>query len=191
MPRFATRRRDPGLAPARSRQLRGEPSRQAAVRGRSSSHGLPQVLWPVHCVQGTRGAELHAEPRSRADHRTCRARAPIRRSTATAGFFDNGKRKATGLAEWLRERGITELYVLGLATDYCVKFTALDARELGLRRLAGRGRLPRRRARAGRRRSRDRGDARRRRARSSRVPASPSPRNSGRGLARRLLFSRA
>ena len=48
-----------------------------------------------------------------------------------SGFFDNGHRKSTGLADWLRERWITRIYVMGLATDYCVKATALDARELG------------------------------------------------------------
>jgi nicotinamidase/pyrazinamidase len=49
-----------------------------------------------------------------------------------SGFFDNGHRRSTGLGEWLKEQGIAELYVLGLATDYCVRFTALDARRLGL-----------------------------------------------------------
>ena len=48
-----------------------------------------------------------------------------------SGFFDNGRRNATGLGDWLRAEGITALSVLGLATDYCVKFTALDARDLG------------------------------------------------------------
>jgi nicotinamidase/pyrazinamidase len=48
-----------------------------------------------------------------------------------SGFFDNGHKKATGLAEWLRERWISRVYVMGLATDYCVKATALDARNLG------------------------------------------------------------
>ncbi len=48
-----------------------------------------------------------------------------------SGFFDNGHRKATGLAEYLRERQVSEVYIVGLATDYCVKFTALDAVQLG------------------------------------------------------------
>ena len=50
-----------------------------------------------------------------------------------SGFFDNGHRKSTGLGDYLKGRGATELYLLGLATDYCVKFTALDARRLGFR----------------------------------------------------------
>lgn len=93
-------------------------------------NGLPQVLWPPHCVQGTRGAELH-EALDRAAI-TC----VFRKGTDPAidsysGFFDNGHRKSTGLGDWLKARGIDELFVLGLATDYCVKFTSLDARNLG------------------------------------------------------------
>jgi nicotinamidase/pyrazinamidase len=49
-----------------------------------------------------------------------------------SGFYDNGHRRSTGLGEWLSERGVRGVYVMGLATDYCVKFTALDARKLGL-----------------------------------------------------------
>ncbi|MEZ4325838.1 MAG: bifunctional nicotinamidase/pyrazinamidase [Polyangiales bacterium] len=93
-------------------------------------HGLTQVLWPDHCVQGTAGAELCAE----LDRE--RITAVFRKGSDPAvdsysGFFDNGRRHATGLGDWLRERGVRALSVLGLATDYCVKFTALDARELG------------------------------------------------------------
>ena len=92
--------------------------------------GLPQVMWPVHCVQDSHGAELHAGlDRARIAHVSRKGTDPA--IDSYSGFFDNGKRKATDLAEWLRERGITELTVLGLATDYCVKFTALDAVELG------------------------------------------------------------
>jgi len=92
--------------------------------------GLTQVLWPVHCVQGTWGAEFH--PRL---DRTRIARV-FRKGTdpridSYSGFFDNGRRHATGLADYLRERKVNEVFVCGLATDYCVKFTALDAIELG------------------------------------------------------------
>ncbi len=88
--------------------------------------GLPQVLWPVHCVQGSRGAELHA------DLERGRVTEVFRKGTDPAvdsysGFWDNGQRKSTGLADWLRARGVTSVYVMGLATDYCVKATALDA----------------------------------------------------------------
>lgn len=93
--------------------------------------GAPQVMWPAHCVQGTRGAELH-DGLDRA-----RITAVFRKGEDPAidsysGFFDNGHQKATGLGEWLGARGVTQLYVLGLATDYCVKFTVLDGRQLGL-----------------------------------------------------------
>lgn len=92
--------------------------------------GLPQVLWPVHCVQGSHGAELHADlDRSRITEVFRKGTDP--EIDSYSGFFDNGHRKSTGLDDWLRRRGITELYVLGLATDYCVKFTTLDACTLG------------------------------------------------------------
>ena len=92
--------------------------------------GQLQVLWPVHCVQNTRGAELHdALDRQRVTE--VFRKGTDRSFDSYSAFFDNGKRKATGLAEWLRERWITRLYVMGLATDYCVKHTVLDARSLG------------------------------------------------------------
>ena len=92
--------------------------------------GLPQVMWPAHCVQGTRGAELHdGLDRSRITEVFRKGTDPA--IDSYSGFFDNGHRKATGLGDWLKKRGVTELYVLGLATDYCVKFTVLDALELG------------------------------------------------------------
>jgi nicotinamidase/pyrazinamidase len=92
--------------------------------------GLPQVMWPAHCVQGTRGADLHdALERSRI---TAVFRKGIDADIDSySGFYDNGHKKATGLGDWLKQKKITKLYVLGLATDYCVKFTALDGRELG------------------------------------------------------------
>jgi len=89
-------------------------------------HGLPQVLWPTHCVRGTPGAELAAG--------LCgdRIEAIFRKGTDPAvdsysGLFDNGHRRRTGLADYLRGRGVTAVAVCGLATDYCVRFTALDA----------------------------------------------------------------
>jgi nicotinamidase/pyrazinamidase len=91
--------------------------------------GLPQILWPVHCVQGTRGAELSA------DLNTERLARIFFKGTdplvdSYSGFFDNGHLRSTGLADWLREQQVDEVYVLGLATDYCVRYTALDARQL-------------------------------------------------------------
>ncbi len=88
--------------------------------------GLEQVLWPVHCVQGARGAELHAElDLARITKVFQKGTDP--RIDSYSGFHDNGRRKSTGMGEWLHGEGVTTTYVLGLATDYCVKFTALDA----------------------------------------------------------------
>jgi len=94
--------------------------------------GLPQTLWPVHCVQGTPGAELAATLDQR--HFT----KVFQKGTDPAidsysGFFDNGHRKSTGLGEWLKQKNVTDVFVCGLATDYCVKFTVLDALRLGFR----------------------------------------------------------
>lgn len=94
--------------------------------------GLPQVFWPDHCVQGSPGAAFHPELDLRP------VEAIFRKGTDPAidsysGFFDNGHRKSTGLAGYLKEKGVDEVTVVGLATDYCVKFTALDAAKQGFR----------------------------------------------------------
>lgn len=94
--------------------------------------GLPQVLWPVHCVRGTRGAEF-APPLCQDGWAKVFPKGTDRRVDSYSGFFDNGHRASTGLGDWLLERGVDEVFVMGLATDYCVKFTALDAVGLGLR----------------------------------------------------------
>lgn len=89
-----------------------------------------QVLWPDHCVQGTRGADFHP------DLETKKARFVIRKGTNPAidsysAFFENDKTTPTGLAGALRELGVTAIDVAGLATDFCVAYTALDGRRLG------------------------------------------------------------
>lgn len=91
--------------------------------------GVQQVLWPVHCVQGSRGAELH-DSLDRAKMTVFR-KGSDKTVDSYSGFFDNGRRSATGLEAWLKERWIERLYIVGLATDYCVRATALDARSLG------------------------------------------------------------
>ena len=93
-------------------------------------NGLPQRLWPVHCVRGTAGAAFAA------GLATDRIEGIFRKGTdagvdSYSGFFDNGRRQPTGLGGYLRGRGATSLSLCGLATDYCVKFTALDARRAG------------------------------------------------------------
>ncbi|MBV8756696.1 MAG: bifunctional nicotinamidase/pyrazinamidase [Deltaproteobacteria bacterium] len=91
-------------------------------------NALPQVMWPAHCVQGTHGAELHENLDGITQVFQKGTNAEI---DSYSGFFDNGHKKATGLDGWLREQGVTELTVMGLATDYCVKYTVLDALHLG------------------------------------------------------------
>jgi len=93
-------------------------------------NGLEQVLWPVHCVQDTPGAALL----SALD--TTRIAHVFRKGTdpdfdSYSGFFDNGHHNATGLGDYLKDRRVDRVFIMGLATDYCVKFTALDARSLG------------------------------------------------------------
>lgn len=95
-------------------------------------HGLPQVLWPVHCVAGSVGAAFHPQLSAAGIHAVF-AKGTDPEIDSYSGFFDNGQRKSTGLSDFLRARGASELYVLGLATDYCVKATALDAQRLGFR----------------------------------------------------------
>jgi nicotinamidase/pyrazinamidase len=93
-------------------------------------HGLDQILWPVHCVQNTIGAEFVS------GLTPCRFSRIFQKGTdpeidSYSGFYDNGHRRSTGLGEYLREENVTDVFIAGLATDYCVKFTALDARALG------------------------------------------------------------
>jgi nicotinamidase/pyrazinamidase len=95
-------------------------------------NGLPQTLWPMHCVQNTKGADLApALRRNRIGKIFLKGTDPG--IDSYSAFFDNGHRKATGLGDWLREQGVKDLYVCGLATDYCVKFTALDAVKLSFK----------------------------------------------------------
>ncbi|HET7898620.1 MAG TPA: bifunctional nicotinamidase/pyrazinamidase, partial [Flavisolibacter sp.] len=88
--------------------------------------GLPQVLWPDHCVQGSSGAELSVAVNWN------QTEAVFRKGTnpeidSYSGFYDNGHQKATGLTHYLKGRGVTEIYLAGLAGDYCVYFTGKDA----------------------------------------------------------------
>jgi nicotinamidase/pyrazinamidase len=90
----------------------------------------PQVLWPTHCVQGTNGADFHA------DLRTDPAQLVIRKGfrpeiDSYSAFFENDHSTATGLDGYLRSRGVTAVTLVGLATDYCVAYSALDAAGLG------------------------------------------------------------
>ncbi|MBX2873224.1 MAG: bifunctional nicotinamidase/pyrazinamidase [Saprospiraceae bacterium] len=93
-------------------------------------HGLQQVLWPIHCVQESFGAKFHPTLNESGITKVF-VKGTDPTIDSYSGFFDNGHRKATGMGDYLKEQGVTEVYVMGLATDYCVKFTALDAIELG------------------------------------------------------------
>jgi nicotinamidase/pyrazinamidase len=91
----------------------------------------PQTLWPDHCVQGTPGADFHPALQ------LTRAELILRKGFRPAidsysAFFENDRTTATGLGGYLRERGLTRVFLVGLAYDYCVGYSALDARRLGL-----------------------------------------------------------
>jgi len=91
---------------------------------------MDQVLWPVHCVPGTRGAEFHKNLDARPFHLI------IRKGTdpeidSYSTFLENDKKTYTGLHYYLNGLGIKQIYLTGLATDYCVYFSAMDAKNLG------------------------------------------------------------
>jgi nicotinamidase/pyrazinamidase len=94
--------------------------------------GLQQVLWPDHCVQGTEGADFHHDLNMSAVSRVIQ-KGTDRQIDSYSGFFDNGHRQGTGLLEYLKQMEVDDVYILGLATDYCVKYTALDAVSLGFK----------------------------------------------------------
>ncbi len=95
-------------------------------------HGLSQVLWPDHCVQNSFGAELCSALHTRSISRVF-PKGTDRDLDSYSGFFDNGGQRETGLASFLRSRKVTDVYVLGLATDYCVRATVIDSCKLGFR----------------------------------------------------------
>jgi len=91
---------------------------------------LDQVLWPNHCIQGEQGAMFAPGFDDR------RVEAIFRKGTdpeidSYSGFFDNGRKKSTGLGDYLKGRGVRQVYVCGLAAEFCVLYTAIDAIELG------------------------------------------------------------
>jgi nicotinamidase/pyrazinamidase len=92
--------------------------------------GSTQKLWPTHCVENTPGAELAPSLHRTPIHHF------IKKGTDPAvdgysAFFDNGRKSATGLHTYLQSHQIKEVFIMGLGTEYCIKFTALDARQLG------------------------------------------------------------
>jgi nicotinamidase/pyrazinamidase len=96
---------------------------------RGTLDGLPQIFWPDHCVQGSRGADFHP------GLQMTQIQAVIRKgydpgADSYSGFSDNAGRNPTGLDGYLRARGVKRIYVAGLTFDYCVRYSALDARRL-------------------------------------------------------------
>ncbi|MDD5168387.1 MAG: bifunctional nicotinamidase/pyrazinamidase [Syntrophales bacterium] len=95
-------------------------------------NGIPQILWPPHCEQNTPGAEF------KETLETQKIQAVFFKGTdknidSYSTFFDNARLKSTGLADYLRSNSVDEVYIAGLATDYCVKFSALDANALNFK----------------------------------------------------------
>jgi nicotinamidase/pyrazinamidase len=100
------------------------------VGERIDLNGLPQILWPDHCVQQTPGAAFVDGLETGLIERVF-FKGTEPGIDSYSAFFDNGHRQATGLGDYLQARGVTDVYLAGLATDYCVKFSALDAVQLG------------------------------------------------------------
>lgn len=98
----------------------------------STLNGLPQVMWPDHCIQNTEGAKIHK------DLDMSKTIKIFQKGTnpeidSYSGFFDNDKKSSTGMSEWLKEQGVDSVHIVGLALDYCVKATAEDAKKLGFK----------------------------------------------------------
>lgn len=103
-----------------------------AVGDRIQVRNMEQILWPDHCIQNSHGAELHPQLD------TSKIKKIIFKGTdktidSYSAFFDNGHLKSTGLADYLLQENISHIYLLGLATDYCVLFSSLDAAQLGFK----------------------------------------------------------
>lgn len=93
-------------------------------------NGKNQIMWPAHCIQETKGADFAK------DLNITKIKKVFKKGTnieidSYSGFFDNNHKKSTGLNEYLKRCNVSEVYITGLATDVCVKFTALDAVKLG------------------------------------------------------------
>ncbi len=92
--------------------------------------GIEQILWPIHCVQDTPGADFSPRLNTRKFEKVFH-KGTDKNIDSYSTFFDNEHRKSTGLDTYLKERGIKNVYLSGLTTEYCIKYSALDARALG------------------------------------------------------------
>ncbi|MGE0930523.1 bifunctional nicotinamidase/pyrazinamidase [Peijinzhouia sedimentorum] len=95
-------------------------------------YGVKQILWPDHCVQGTKGAEFSQELQSQYIQKVFQKGTNLK-VDSYSGFYDNNKVESTGLLDHLKTLKIDNVYIVGLAADYCVKFTVLDALDAGLK----------------------------------------------------------
>lgn len=95
-----------------------------------SLHGLNQVLWPDHCVQGTKGADFSSKWESNKVQAIFR-KGMDPRVDSYSGFYDNGSKNPTALAGYLKDKQVQRLYICGLAADFCVYYSARDAVKLG------------------------------------------------------------
>jgi len=95
-------------------------------------NGLEQILWPVHCVQGTEGAEF-ADDLNMEKVQKIFKKGVDAGIDSYSGFYDNGHKRSTGLAEYLKKKDVDRVFIVGLAADVCVKFTAMDALREGFK----------------------------------------------------------
>lgn len=89
-------------------------------------NGITQVLWPDHCIQRRKGSRFHNELNLGKEVRVFK-KGTNPEIDSYSGFYDNDHKSSTGLSEYLKKQNVDMVYVTGLATDYCVKFTALDS----------------------------------------------------------------
>jgi nicotinamidase/pyrazinamidase len=95
-------------------------------------NGTSQVLWPEHCIQRTKGSRFHPDLKVNKDIKVIK-KGKNPNIDSYSGFHDNDHKSSTGLSEYLLRNKITEVYITGLATDYCVKYTALDSVNKGFK----------------------------------------------------------
>lgn len=94
-------------------------------------NSMSQILWPDHCIQGTKGAELHPELNTQYIDKIF-YKGIDKKIDSYSAFFDNAHQRSTGLGEYLHQHQIKDIFIIGLATDYCVKYSSLDALHVGL-----------------------------------------------------------
>jgi nicotinamidase/pyrazinamidase len=94
-------------------------------------NGIDQVLWPDHCVQDSVGSEFHEDLNLDVENLYIFKKGMDVKVDSYSGFYDNDHQSSTGLSEFLKEKGITQTFVVGLAADFCVKYTAIDSAKEG------------------------------------------------------------